>query len=81
MKQRNGNGGIGEQPWWNSEVENHGGTVCWNSTMVMVEQSGGKVEQSSWNSVVEPWNSHGATVWWNNRTVTVEQWNIGGRTV
>ena len=44
----------------------------------MVEQCGGTVEQSWWNSVVEQWNSHGATVWWNNRTVMAELWNIGG---
>ena len=47
----------------------------------MVEQCGGTVEQSWWNSVVEQWNSHGGTVWWNNRTVMVEQWNIGGGTM
>ena len=43
-----------------------GGTVWWNSRTVMVEQCGGKVEQS-W------WNSHGGTVWWNSGTLMVEQ--------
>ena len=28
----------------------------------MVEQCGGTVEQSWWNSKVEQWNSHGGTV-------------------
>ena len=47
MKQWNSNGGTGEQPCWNSEVEkwnSHGGTVWWNSGTVMVEQCGGTVE-------------------------------------
>ena len=42
------NGGTGEQPWWNSEVEkwnSHGGTVWWNRRTVILEQCGGKVEQ------------------------------------
>ena len=43
---------------WNS----NGGTVWWHSGTVMVEQSGGTVEQSWWNSKVEKWNSHGGTV-------------------
>ena len=43
---------------WNS----NGGTVGWNSGTVMVEQCGGKVEQSWWKSVGEQWNSHGGTV-------------------
>ena len=40
----------------------------------MVEQWGGTVEQSWWNSVVEQWNSDGGTV-------IVEQWNSNGGTV
>ena len=48
---------------WNS----HGGTLWWNSG-TLVEQCGGTVEQSWWNSVVEKWNSHGGTVWWNSGT-------------
>ena len=40
-----------------------------------MEQCGGKVEQSWWNSVVEQWNSHGGTVWWNSGTLMVEQCN------
>ena len=54
----------------------------------MVEQCGGKVEQSWWKSVGEQWNSGtliveqcGGTVeqsWWNS---VVEQWNIDGGTV
>ena len=53
----------------------HGGIVWWNSRTVMVEQCGGKVEQSSWNSVVvvKHWNSHGGTVWWYSGTLMVEQ--------
>ena len=39
----------------------------------MVKESGGTVEQSWWNSVVEKWNSHAELVWWNSRTVMVEQ--------
>ena len=31
---------------WNSD----GGTVWWNSGIVMVEQRGGTVEQCGWNS-------------------------------
>ena len=49
----------------------------------MVEQCGGTVEQSWWNSVVEKlnsvveqWNSHGGTVWWNSTTVMVEQCGV-----
>ena len=36
----------------------------WNSDSgtVMVEQWGGRVKQSWWNSVVEQWNSDGGTV-------------------
>ena len=34
---------------WNS----HGGTVWWNSGTVMVEQRGGTVEQSWWNSELD----------------------------
>ena len=44
----------------------------WNSDGGTVEQWGGTVEQSCWNSVVEQWNSHGGTVWWNSGTVMVE---------
>ena len=58
----------------------------------MVEQCGGKVEQSWWKSVVEQENSHtgtmwwkSGTVWWNSGTVTVEQcggqWNSHGGTL
>ena len=54
---------------WNSD----GGTLWWNSGTLMVEQCGGTVEQSWWNSVVEKRNSHGGTVWWNSGTVMVEQ--------
>ena len=50
-----------------------GGTVWWNSGTFMVEQCGGTVEQSWWNTVVEEWNSHGGLVWWNSRTAMVEQ--------
>ena len=39
----------------------------------MVEQCGGTVDHSWWNSVVEQWNSHGGTLWWNTGTVMVEQ--------
>ena len=42
--------------WWNS------GTVWWNSGTVLVEQCGGTVEQSWWNTVVEQWNIDGGTV-------------------
>ena len=66
---------------WNSI----GGTVWWNSKTVMVEQCGGTVEQSWWNSKVEQWNSKveqcGGTVeqsWWDS---VVEQWNSHGGTV
>ena len=41
---------------WNSVMEqwnSDGGTVWWNSGTLMVEQCGGTVEQSWWNSVVE----------------------------
>ena len=41
----------------------------------MVEQCGGTVEQSWWNTVVEQWNIDGGTVeqsWWNS---VVEKWN------
>ena len=47
----------------------------------MVEQCGGTVEQSWWNSVVEKWNSHGGTVWWNSGTLMVAQWKSNGGTV
>ena len=47
----------------------------------MVEQCGGTVEQSWWNSVVEQWNSHSGTVWWNKATVMVEKWDSHGGTV
>ena len=40
---------------WNSI----GGTVRWNS---VVEQCGGTVEESWWNSVVEQWNIDSGTV-------------------
>ena len=50
--------------WWNSD----GGTVCWNSGTVIVEESGGKL---SWKNVVE---QCGETVWWNTGTVL---WNSG----
>ena len=53
--------------------KSNGGTVWWKSGTVMVEQCGGTVEQSWWNTVVEKWNSHGGLVWWNSRTVMVEQ--------
>ena len=43
---------------WNSNC----GTVWWKSGTVMVEQCGGTVEQSWWNSVVEQWNIDGGTV-------------------
>ena len=48
IKQWNSNGGTGEQPWWNSEVEkwnSHGGTVWWNSGTLMAEQCNETVEQ------------------------------------
>ena len=54
---------------WNS----HGGTVWWNSRTVMVEQCGGKVEQSWWNSVVEKWNSQGGTLMVEQCNEIVEQ--------
>ena len=54
---------------WNSNGERVGG----HSGTVMVEQCGGTVEQSWWNTVVEKWNSHAELVWWNSRTVMVEQ--------
>ena len=41
---------------WNNVVEqwnSHGGTVWWNSGTVMVEQRGGTVEQSWWNSELD----------------------------
>ena len=45
------------------EQENsHGGTVRWKSATVMVEQCGGTVKQSWWNSVVVQWNIDGGTV-------------------
>ena len=51
----------------------------------MVEQCGGTVKQSWWNSKVEQWNSKveqcGGTVeqsWWDS---VVEQWNSHGGTV
>ena len=50
---------------WNSVVEqwnSNCGTVWWKSGTVMVEQSGGTVEQSWWNSVVEQWNIDSGTV-------------------
>ena len=56
---------------WNIDGE----TVWWKSGTVMVDQCGGKVEQSWWNSVVEQWNSPGGTVWWNSGTLMVEQCN------
>ena len=44
---------------WNS----NGGTVGGgHSGTLMVEQCGGTVEQSWWNSVVEQWNIDGGTV-------------------
>ena len=39
-----------------------GGTVWWKSETVMVEQCGGTVEQSWWNSVVQQWNIDGGTL-------------------
>ena len=54
--------------------DSNGGTVWWNSG-TLVEQCGGTVEQSWWNSVVEQWNSHGGTLWWNSGTLMVEQCN------
>ena len=55
---------------WNS----NGGTVWGNRGTVMVEQCGGKVKQSSWNSVVEQWKSNGGTVeQWNSNCGTVER--------
>ena len=68
------------------EQWNIGGTVWWNSRTVMVEQCGGKVEQSWWNSVVEKWNSHGGTLMVEQCNEIVEQcggteeqswWNSG----
>ena len=53
-------------------VEQCGGR--WNSK---VEQCGGTVKQSGWNSVVEQWNSHNGTMWWNSGKVMVE--HCGGR--
>ena len=42
------------------EQENsHGGKVRWKSGTVMVEQCGGTVKQSWWNSVVVQWNIDG----------------------
>ena len=43
---------------WNID----GGTVWWNSRIVMVEQWGGTVEQSWLNTVVKQWNIDGGTV-------------------
>ena len=54
---------------WNS----NGGTGWGHSGTVMVEQCGGTVEQSWWNSVVEKWNIDSGTVWWNSGTLIVEQ--------
>ena len=69
---------------WNS----NGGTAWGAQSNSKVEQCGGTVEQSWWNSVVEQWNSDGGTVWCNSETVmveqcgvTVEQWNIDGERV
>ena len=42
-----------EHRWWNSVMKqwnSNGGTVWGHSGTVMVEQSGGTVEQSWWNS-------------------------------
>ena len=63
----------------------------WNTK---VDQCGGTVEQSWWDSVVgsgkvmvEQWKSNSGTVWWNSGTVMVEQcggtvwWNSEGETV
>ena len=36
--------------------------MWWNSGKVIVEQCGGKVEQSWWNSVVEQWDIDSGTV-------------------
>ena len=59
MKQWNSNGGrVGGHSGtvrWNSVMEqwnSHGGTLCWNSG-TLVEQCGGTVEQSWWNSVMK----------------------------
>ena len=57
-----------EQCRWNSDSE----IVRWNSKTVFVEQCGGTVEQSWWNSVMEEWN-RGTVEPWNSGTVKVEQ--------
>ena len=53
---------------WNS----HGGTVRWKSGTVKVEQCGGTVKHSWWNSVVIE------QLWWNT---VVEQGDSDGRTM
>ena len=52
--------------------KSNGGTV-WGQ----LEQCGGTVKQSGWNSVVEQWNSHNGTMSWNSGKVMVE--HCGGR--
>ena len=47
-----------------------------------MEQCGGTVEQSWWDSVVEQWNSGKVMMeQWNSNCGTVEQWNSDGGTV
>ena len=50
------------------QEDSHRGTMWWNSGTVMVEQCGGTVEQSWWNSVVEQCGGQ-----WNSGTLIVEQ--------
>ena len=60
--------------------ENKSGTVWWNSGKVMVQEWGGTIEQSRWNSgtlVVEQCGTVEQS-WWNS---VVEKWNSHGRTV
>ena len=38
---------------WGAQWNSHGGTLWWNSGTLVVEQCGGTVEQSWWNTVVE----------------------------
>ena len=42
-----------EQWWWNSVVEQCGGTVWWNTGTVIVEQCGGTVWLNSGTVMVE----------------------------
>ena len=48
--------------------------MWWESQTVMVEQCGGTVEQSWWNSETLPWNS-GTMMVEKCGTVMVGQWN------